>query len=200
MTENLSHLPPFVLASGSPRRRQLLEEAQCRFEVIPPDDGAECGFCSGESPIAFVARQAFLKTQDVARRFQQGLYLGADTVAECDGQILGKPRDEDHARRMLEMMRGKSHFVHTGVVLWHRPSDQQIKRTATSRLVMAPLTDAQIDEHIESNAWIGKAGAFGFQDGINWVHLIDGSVENVVGLPLEILSEMFKQFSDTKNT
>ena len=80
-----------ILASRSPRRRELLEEAGYLFEVVPPSDKAECGVCSGENPFQMVARLAHQKAADVASGISEGLILGCDTVAECNGQILGKP-------------------------------------------------------------------------------------------------------------
>jgi septum formation protein len=94
-------VPRLILASGSPRRRELLREAGYQFEVVPPSLEAECGVCSGESPPELVARLAYQKAADVGPRVGCGLLLACDTVAECHGQILGKPADETHARQML---------------------------------------------------------------------------------------------------
>ncbi len=91
-----------ILASRSPRRRQLLADAGYSFEVVEPSAGVECGVCSRESPAELVARLAFEKAADVARRVGRGLVLGCDTVAEVDGEVLGKPDGEALARRMLE--------------------------------------------------------------------------------------------------
>ena len=92
---------PLILASSSPRRRQLLDEAGYAFEVIAPSDSAECGICSSETPPELVARLAYQKAEDVAKRLETGLIIGCDTVAECLGQILGKPKNRQHAREML---------------------------------------------------------------------------------------------------
>ena len=97
-----------ILASQSPRRRQLLEEAGYSFRVMIPADRAECGVCSGETPPELVARLAYQKAADVAARTDRGTVIGCDTVAECQGQILGKPYDQRHARKMLELLRGAS--------------------------------------------------------------------------------------------
>ena len=96
-----------------------MEEAGYDFQVVPPSDGAECGACSGESPEQFVARLAEQKARDVAVQLQNELQcqaiIGCDTVAECDGQILGKPTDERHAREMLRLLRGRDHRVLSGL-------------------------------------------------------------------------------------
>jgi len=179
-----------ILASRSPRRRQLLAEAGYQFEVIEPAETAECGVCSGENPAQLVARLAYQKAADVAARVARGVILGCDTVAECSGQILGKPLDEDHARRMLHALRGREHRVLSGLCLWERPEGRPEVRVEITRLEMDSLTDAQIDEYLRSGAWEGKAGAFGYQDRLGWVRVLEGSETNVVGLPMELLAAM----------
>lgn len=177
-----------VLASQSPQRRRLLEQAGYTFEVVPPSDGAECGVCTGESPAEFVARLARQKAADVASRIDDGIVLGCDTIAECRGRILGKPRDADHARRMLELLRGQVHHVYSGLCLWCRPSDELHVNVATTKLRMVDIANEQLDSYIDSDAWIGKAGAFGYQDRTGWLEILTGSESNVIGLPLELLA------------
>lgn len=181
---------PLILASQSPRRRLLMEQQGYQFQVIAPHESAECGMCSRESPPELVARLAYQKAADVARRIERGVVIGCDTVAECLGHILGKPRDRRHARGMLRLLRGRKHRVYSGLCLWQRPTNETSVRVAVSVLEMDPVTDAQIEEYLDSFAWEGKAGAFGYQDGHDWIHLLDGSESNVVGLPMETLSEM----------
>jgi septum formation protein len=185
-----SRLPKLILASQSPRRRELLTAAGYRFEVVLPSESAECGVCSGENPAQLVARLACQKAADAAQRVSEGLVLGCDTVAECDGRILGKPRGEEDARQMLETLRGRDHRVFSGVCLWEVPGARRQVRVDVTRLRMDPLTDTEIEEYLASGAWEGKAGAFGYQDRLGWVHVIEGSESNVVGLPLELLEEM----------
>lgn len=182
--------PKLILASSSPRRRELLAEAGYDFEVIPPHESAECGVCSRETPPELVARLAFQKAQDVARRVSAGWVLGCDTVAECCGQILGKPKDRGHAKEMLELLRGREHKVYSGVCLWRRPADEVHAQVAVTRLVMDPVSDELLSAYLDTDAWEGKAGAFGYQDGLDWIHVLEGSESNVVGLPLELLQEM----------
>jgi len=189
-------MPPFprklVLASRSPRRRELLTEAGYKFNVIPPAESVECGVCSRESPAELVARLAYEKAADVARRVGRGVVLGCDTVAECNGEILGKPGDMATARRMLELLRGREHRVLSGLCLWDYPDAKPDTRVAVTRLRMDALTDWQLDEYLESYQWEGKAGAFGYQDRLGWIHIIEGSESNVVGLPLELLAQMME--------
>lgn len=182
-----------ILASQSPRRRQLLDEAGYVFQVVPPHETAECGVCSRETAPELVARLAFQKAQDVAVRFDEGLILGCDTVACCFGQILGKPEHREHAREMLRLMRGREHQVYSGVCLWRRPDNHTWGDVVVTRLIMDPLTDEQIEAYLDTDGWIGKAGAFGYQDGLDWVHVLEGSESNVVGLPLERLAELLRE-------
>src|SRR5436190_23753492 len=116
--------PRIILASASQRRRELLEAAGFNFVVIPPAEDVECGVCSEFGPAGLVADLAYRKAAAVRKTLGKespGLILAADTVAECDGFILGKPRDELDARTMLIQLSGREHRVLTGVCLW--PSD-----------------------------------------------------------------------------
>ena len=186
--------PKLILASCSPRRRELLAGAGYSFEVYPPTQTAERGPWSGEDPARFVARLARQKAADVASRVTRGLILGCDTVAECDGQILGKPAGQDDARRMLETLRGRKHRVLTGLCLWQQPGGRADVRVDVTTLRMDPLTRAEIDDYLAGSEWEGKAGAFGYQDHLGWVHVVEGSQSNVVGLPLELLAEMLRDY------
>lgn len=137
-----------------------------------------------------VARLAYQKAADVASRIESGLIVGCDTVVECGGRILGKPTEVDDARRMLLELRGEQHRVLSGLCVWRKPGPGPCTRVAETLLRMDRLSDAQIDEYLASGAWEGKAGAFGYQDRLGWVHVVAGSETNVVGLPMELLAEM----------
>ncbi len=193
MTSSTLRLPRLILASQSPRRRLLLQQAGYDFEVITPSESAECGVCSRETPPELVCRLAFQKARDVAQRCTHGLILGCDTIAECCGKILGKPLDRDHARTMLRQLRGRSHRVYSGLCLWSRPDDQTWGDVDVTELIMDSISDAQLEAYLETEAWHGKAGAFGYQDGLDWVHIVEGSESNVVGLPLERLAAVLSR-------
>ncbi len=188
-----SFRPKIILASRSPRRRELLQEAGYPLEVIPPDETAERGLASDESPAELVARLARDKVADVGARIEAGLIVGCDTVVECAGRILGKPADIGHARQMLEALRGRRHRVLSGLCVWKKPGGTPRVRIAATLLDMDPLTDAQISDYLASGAWKGKAGGFGYQDRLGWVHIVSGSESNVVGLPMETLDEMLRE-------
>ncbi|MDA1053709.1 MAG: Maf family protein [Planctomycetota bacterium] len=184
-----------ILASRSPQRRKLLEDAGYSFEVIAPHPSAECGIRRGETPNELVTRLAKQKAADVASRIGEGIVLACDTVAECGGQILGKPRDVNHARQMLQLLSGRVHHVYSGVCLWERPTDRVVERVAVTKLRMEKLADDELERYLESKDWEEKAGAFGFQEGPDWLKIIAGSESNVVGLPMEELREMLAAFS-----
>ena len=195
-----SHSPvpfdrPLILASQSPRRRQLLEQCGYQFTTQLPDDAAECGICSRETPPELVARLAYQKAADVARHITFGAIIGCDTVAECLGSILGKPADRDHAREMLRLMRGRLHHVYSGLCLWLRPENEVHVQVDVSRLRMDEVSDDDLESYLDTNAWEGKSGAFGYQDGLDWIKLIDGSESNVVGLPMELLAKMLAKIA-----
>ncbi|MES1213213.1 MAG: Maf family protein [Singulisphaera sp.] len=184
-----------ILASSSPRRRQLLSETGLAFEVVAPSEAAECGVCSGETPPELVARLAYQKAADVIPRVEAAVVIACDTVCECQGQVLGKPRNEDHARRMLEMLSNRRHRVYSGLCVWRVPGGEPEVRVEETTLRMDALSEAQIEEILASGLWEGKAGAFGYQDGLDWVHIERGSASNVVGLPLELLAQMLSALS-----
>ncbi len=187
-------LRPLILASQSPRRRQLLEAAGYSFEVIAPAESAECGVCSGETPPELVARLAYQKAANVAQRVAAGVVIGCDTVAECLGQILGKPHDQEHARQMLRLLRGREHRVFSGLCLWQLPENEKQINVAVTRLKMEHVADEDLENYLATDAWEGKAGAFGYQDGVPWIHILEGSESNVVGLPLELLHDMLEPY------
>jgi septum formation protein len=116
--------------------------------------------------------------------------VACDTVAECQGQILGKPGDESHARAMLRLLSGREHRVYSGLCIWTVPEEEPRVEVDRTTLRMDPLTNEQIDDYLTTGLWEGKAGAFGYQDGFDWLHVVEGSKSNVVGLPMELLERM----------
>lgn len=191
----MNSVPKIILASSSPRRRELMTAHGYQFEVVAPSENAECGICSRETPPEMVARLARQKAADVAQRIPRGIVIGCDTVAECMGHILGKPKNAEHAREMLCLMRGREHHVYSGLCLWRRPDDYSSVQVDVTKLVMDSISDEQIAEYLATNQWEGKAGAFGYQDGLDWVHIVKGSESNVVGLPMELLEIMLPAFA-----
>jgi septum formation protein len=187
------HNVKLILASQSPRRRELLTEAGYEFSVIVPDDSVEDTADQDLPPDQLVIELAFLKAQHVARSLESGIVLAADTIAHCDGEILGKPNSRDDARRMLKLMSGRAHRVLTGVCLWNCESGIRHTHLEITSLRMDELRDSRLEEFLNSGGWQGKAGGFGYQDGLDWVHLESGLASNVVGLPVERLADWIFQ-------
>ena len=192
--------PQLILASSSPRRQELLRDAGYAFRVVTPDPRVECGICSSGGPVELVRELAIRKATDVAQQVLEGnrdadmVLLAADTVAECQGQILGKPEDEQHARQMLEQLRGRFHWVLTGICLWHLPAGNDAAaphvEAVITELRMDDISNEAIDQYVASGGWQGKAGGFGYQDRLGWIHIHHGSESNVVGLPMERVREL----------
>jgi septum formation protein len=198
-TEQTMSQERLVLASGSPRRKELMRAAGYHFEVIVPSNAAEqCGACSGTGPAALVAELAARKAADVAPHAGRCTLIAADTVAECQGQILGKPAHRQHAEQMLRLLAGREHRVYTGLCVWQLPNGEPEVRVVITTLQMDALTDEQLETYLDGHQWEGKAGAFGFQDGLDWVHLLEGSESNVVGLPMEELGRMLGGTNDSQ--
>ena len=187
-----------ILASGSPQRKNLLSSAGYEFEIVIPRDSAECGTCSTGGPAALVLELAHRKAADVAQQLNNqrpegcpaSIILACDTVAECNGTILGKPTNEQHARKMLELLRGNIHRVYSGLCLWPHPTGQPETHLAVTQLQMDSISEDQLDEYLDSGLWHGKAGAFGYQDRPGWLHILEGSESNVIGLPMELLAQV----------
>lgn len=163
------------------------------FEVVLPSETAECGICSRESTPELVARLAYQKAQDVAPRVTgPAIIVACDTVADIMGRVLGKPENRQHAEEMLRLLSGRRHAVYSGLCLLRVPDGQPQVRVSKSELLMAQLSEAQIADYLDSEEWVGKSGAFGYQDGHAWLSLVSGTAENVVGLPMDLLADMLR--------
>jgi septum formation protein len=184
--------PPtrLILASGSPARRDLLQEAGYRFDVLPADIEEPSGV--GVQDIrAFVQDVAWRKAATVAPRVADGIVVAADTVGWLKGQVIGKPADEADARRILTALGGTEHELWTGVVLWRRPDDVQVAWQECSRVAFKRLTAAELDAYLATRTWQGCSGAYAIQGADDpYVRVVHGSPSNVVGLPLETLARI----------
>lgn len=184
-----------ILASQSPQRRQILEEMNLDFDVIPPDHDAEDAQKPNESPTELVRRLARQKAENVFRRLcEDVLVIGCDTVVVCRGEILGKPIDRDDAQRMLRLLQGERHQVLSGLCLL--AVERRCCEVAATELSMQSLTEREIGDYLNAGLWEGKAGAFGYQDGHPWITIIEGSESNVIGLPKELLQQIIETWHD----
>ncbi len=181
---------PLVLASASPRRRELLAAAGYRFEVVPSDIPEIPRL--GEPPEAFAQRIASDKAADVARRRPRTYVLGADTVVVVDGMLFGKPTDRTDARRMLQALSGRAHRVLTAVTLV-TPVGTMQSGTVESRVEFRPLSPADIEAYLDLDEPYDKAGAYAVQGyARQFISAVHGSHSNVVGLPMELISEWLR--------
>jgi septum formation protein len=185
--------PTMILASASPRRRQLLEEAGYSFEV-DPSDVAEPDPASEISPSEYAAHLAWRKAMAVANRRRAGLILAADTICAVEGIILNKPVDRADAQRMIQLQEGHETDVITGLCLYRAECDEWIGAVEKSVVHFRPLTDLERASYLDSNRWAGKSGAYGVQDRDPFVSVVRGSFSNVVGLPLERLALLIAQY------
>jgi septum formation protein len=187
--------PPFrlILASASAARRDLLTRAGYRFDVVPApiDEPTGAGFTD---PRTFVQHVAWSKAAAVAPRVTVGigetpsLILAADTVGWLHGQPIGKPADETDARRILRLLAGTEHELWTGVCLWRQPDDIQLAWQEVSRVRMTPMNDAALENYLQSRQWQGCSGAYAIQEDHDpYVRVVQGSITNVIGLPMESL-------------
>lgn len=169
-----------VLASGSPRRRELLAQLGLQLTIVSPD--VDESPLAGEAPVPYVRRLAIAKAHAVAAA-PDVVVVAADTTVDLDGEILAKPADADDARRMLRRLSGATHQVHTGVAL--RLGERTVAETVTTSVTFAVLSDAVVDWYVGTGEPMDKAGAYAVQGaGGALVERVDGSVSNVVGLPL----------------
>ena len=175
-----------VLASASPRRQELLRTIHLDFSVVPAD--VDESLRPGEKATEYVERVARDKAMAVVGRLGTGatgdvVVLAADTTVDVDGEILAKPDDDDDARRMLRLLSGRTHQVHTAVVLWRISGVQTA--TVTTDVTFAELDEAMLEWYIATGEHLDKAGAYGMQGAAGaLVERIDGSASNVIGLPL----------------
>lgn len=181
-----------ILASSSPRRRELLTQAGVPFIVVPGDVDEEKAEIAG-TPSRKAVHLAYLKAMGVARR-KAGLVLGADTIVVCDGEIFGKPTDVDNAWLMLKKLSGREHFVITGLALIDTLHNREITGYETTKVRFSVLSDKEIEAYIESGEPFDKAGAYGIQGrAAMFVEGLDGCYSNVVGLPLRRLYRLLQE-------
>jgi len=183
-----------ILASASPRRRELLATIYPQFQVEPCPFQEPRRSSDKVAPAVWVQAVAYFKARAVAERHPDCWVLGADTVVVCAGHLLGQPRDLADARAMLELQAGTVSEVLTGVCLM-RAGDRALRfsRTETTRVWMRD-DPAEREAYLQSGQWRGKAGAYGIQEvGDRLVARLEGSFSNVVGLPLECVAEMLRR-------
>ena len=182
-----------LLASTSPRRQELLRQAGFDFEVRPSHIVEEIQ--PGERPEEFARRAAREKAMDVAAFSPPGSFvLGADTVVVIDGEVLGKPSDLEDATRMLRLLSGRTHQVHTGICLVRAPDEIEALKHETTLVTFRELDEEEIRSYVESGEPLDKAGAYAVQGlASKFVTRISGCYSNVVGLPVALVYGILKR-------
>lgn len=183
-----------VLASQSPRRAEILRGVGGEFEAVAANIDETRR--ESEDAVSYVKRLAQAKAETVAKRIsKQGLVLGADTVVVIDGEILGQPRDDDDARRMLKLLSGKWHEVLTGLALLRSGEVPRVLVDhQTTRVQFCEMSAEEIDWYVSTGEPDGKAGAYAIQGrGALFIRKIQGDYFNVVGLPLRLVYELSRR-------
>ncbi|MEX2157670.1 MAG: Maf family protein [Gemmatimonadales bacterium] len=183
--------PPIVLASGSPRRKQLLEMLRIPFRVIPPD--VDEHVLPGEPPNAYVTRLSRAKAQAVVSRAPGDLVLAADTTVVIENEILGKPGSPQDAVRMLERLQGRTHEVLTAVAV---ARDGELAQALdVSRVTFRPVDRATLEAYVATGEPLDKAGAYAIQGlGAPLIERVEGDFFGVMGLPLRLALDLLARF------
>jgi septum formation protein len=185
--------PHLILASASPRRRQLLAAGGYSFEVDPS------GIEEPEpepttSPFAYASQLAWSKAALVGQRRGAGLILGVDTICAVGSVILNKPLDRADAERMIRLQEGRDTDVISGLCLFRADRHEWVGAVELSVVRFKPLADREREDYLESHRWQGKSGAYGVQDRDPFVAVLRGSFSNVVGLPMERLAKLLRDY------
>jgi septum formation protein len=181
-----------ILASSSPRRRELLREARYDFEAIDPAHEEPGLDIPGLTPAQRAEALAYFKARSVFERRPGAVVLGADTICAVDNEVMGKPEDAGHARRMLRKLSRTPHRVITGVALLS--AERRRIASEVTMIQMRPMSPSELDAYIASGEWIGKAGGYAIQETADrFVTRVDGSFSNVVGLPMGLVRRLLSE-------
>ena len=187
-----------VLASASPRRRQLLTEARYEFTIVEPDVDESAFPTDGVDAGDYARRLALAKANSIASKYPDSIVIGADTVADFQGQIIGKPADAGDAEKITAKLFSRPHKVITGVAIVSKRNDIELIESDTTTVYPRKMTAEQMAEHIAGGSWKGKAGAYAIQEtGDKFVERIEGSLTNVMGLPMELLESLLARLKVT---
>lgn len=181
-----------ILASASPRRKEILGNTNVKFTVIKSE--IDEVILDNEKPQQVVMRLAFEKCLDIASKHEEDLVIGADTIVVLDDEILGKPKDEKEAYRMIKSLSNRTHQVITGISLINLQSNTKIIDCVVSNVKFKDLSEEDIRDYLQTNESLDKAGAYGIQGyGALLVEEIQGDYFNIVGLPISKLSDLLKE-------
>ena len=182
-----------ILASNSPRRKELLHQIGIQFKICPTQTDERV--LTDEKPETYVVRVASDKAVVASRHVKKGIVIAADTIVVIDNAILGKPVDKQDAERMISTLQGKMHLVMTGIAVMNAGSKKMLTGLSITKVWFRALTETDIRSYVETGEPLDKAGAYGIQEkGALLVDKIEGCYFNVVGLPISLLGEMLRSF------
>lgn len=184
-----------ILASNSPRRKEIMEMLPWSFSVdaVETDETMDKNIPLEEN----LKNLAYQKAEKISDKYPDKIVIGADTIVFAGGKILGKPTDEKDAREMLRLISSEEHYVYTGVCILKKDSSVDIRFVEKTAITMTKMSESDIDEYISYGEYIGKAGSYAIQGkGGIYVEKIDGDFYNVVGLPLNRLYRNLKEIVD----
>ena len=184
-----------ILGSSSPSRIELLKRIFHTFEIIKPDiEEPSSGFSSPREQVALIS---WLKGQEVSFQVGDGIIIAADTIGWIDGKPLLKPLDRDDAKDMISRMSGRDHELWTGVVLWHKPTNLQMCWQEQSIVSFKKVIPEEIEHYLETRSWKNHSGSYAIEEENDpWVQISQGSITNVIGLPLESLLFNLEKFKN----
>jgi len=187
MSQNIQQDFRLILASGSPRRRELLTRMGYTFEIIVPDVDENVSGHAREV-VGILSRR---KAEAIANNEDHGIVIASDTLVSLSGEALGKPHDEADAHRMLRMLSGQTHEVFTGVTIIDAASGKSETQVVRTGVIFRDLSDEEIQAYISTGEPMDKAGAYAIQGGAHgFVEGFEGSYENVIGFPVDEIREM----------
>lgn len=189
----------FILASASPRRYELLSKAGYNFTVVEPDIDESSFPIDKIAPTKYVEELALAKAKYVARQYPDDFVLAADTIVDFQGQIIGKPLDAEDAGNITTRLFSAPHKVITGLAILRLSDKTEIITSASTTVYPKKMTPDKIAEHIRGGSWQDKAGAYAIQEnGDEFIEKIDGSLTNVMGLPMELVEKLLKRLFKDK--
>lgn len=180
-----------ILASASPRRRQLMYEAGYEFTVVLPDVDESTFAAEQAEPVEYAKELALAKAKSVARKHTDSIVIGADTIVDFQGRIIGKAADAKQAEQITRKLFSSPHKVITGIAIVRLSDGTELVRSDSTTVYPRKMTPEQIIVHVKGGSWRDKAGAYAIQEtGDEFVEKIEGSLTNVMGMPMELLESL----------
>jgi len=187
------HLTSIILASASPRRKQLLAEAGYKFTSVTPSIDESAFPVERYTACEYAKQLALAKAKSVAEKHPDSLVISADTVVDFNGQIIGKPADAKEAEQITKKLFSRPHKVITAVAIVRLSDNTELVASDSTTVYPKKLTAEQVAEHIKSESWRDKAGAYAIKEaGDEFIERIEGSLTNVMGLPMELLQQLLR--------